>query len=67
MITVDNRKCVRCGGCVSVCPFDALELENEIKCSDRCTRCGTCVRFCPVGALTLKENKKTNFVRQTVL
>ena len=54
MIKIDRRKCIKCGGCVSVCPFDALEISNELNCNEKCTRCGACVRFCPVGALRLE-------------
>ena len=54
VIKVDNMKCCVCGGCVSVCPVDALELKEEIKCDNgKCTKCGTCVKLCPTGALLI--------------
>ncbi|RLI98399.1 MAG: ferredoxin [Candidatus Aenigmatarchaeota archaeon] len=57
MIKVDTDKCLRCGGCVGVCPVSALELtEHGIKCSGRCTSCKSCVNFCPVGALSIKDD-----------
>ncbi|MFQ6010020.1 MAG: indolepyruvate ferredoxin oxidoreductase subunit alpha [Candidatus Aenigmatarchaeota archaeon] len=51
--SVDNRKCMRCGGCVGVCPFNTLDLkenglENDL---ERCTLCGICQKFCPVAAI----------------
>jgi len=53
MIKTDG-KCLRCGGCVSVCPADALTLkESGIICSEGCTNCGICVKFCPVGAIKM--------------
>ncbi len=56
MITVDKEKCARCGGCVAVCPVDALSLtEHGISCSEKCIDCSTCVRFCPVKALALMK------------
>ena len=59
MIESDKDKCMRCGGCVSVCPVSALTLsEHGISCSEKCIKCGSCVRFCPVDALKLKEEKK---------
>lgn len=54
--SVDKEKCLRCGGCVAVCPFGALELhnfpENDTK---KCTLCGTCEKVCPVSAITVKK------------
>lgn len=53
MIKVDEKKCLRCGGCVGVCPVSALTLtEHGIKCDQKCTNCGICINFCPVGALS---------------
>ena len=55
MINADRRICVRCSGCVGVCPQLALKLtEHGIECDpEKCVRCGICVSFCPVGALSL--------------
>ncbi len=58
MIIVDG-KCLRCGGCVSVCPADALTLtESGMVCSDKCTDCGICIRFCPVSAIRTGKGGK---------
>jgi ferredoxin len=51
---VNRELCMACGGCVGVCPFVALELENGNKLAlegASCTGCGLCERFCPVGAI----------------
>jgi ferredoxin len=49
---IDNKICLRCGGCVSVCPFAALELkENVILDEELCTLCGICEKACPVSAI----------------
>ena len=41
-----------CGGCVGVCPHDALELlGGYITVLDTCTECNLCVQLCPVDAL----------------
>ena len=50
---VDRRKCMYCGGCVGICPVNALELKEVVLTVDegKCTKCGLCVRFCPVGAI----------------
>ena len=58
MIETDKRKCLRCGGCVGVCPSDSLKLtEHGIECSEGCTKCMTCLNFCPVGAIKLKDSE----------
>jgi ferredoxin len=42
-----------CGGCVGICPFDALDLRGgHITVRPSCTECDLCVRLCPVAALT---------------
>jgi ferredoxin len=61
MIKVDRRLCLRCSGCVGVCPRSALKLtEHGIECdADKCIECGICVSFCPVGALSLPSRKSS--------
>lgn len=57
VVTVDKEKCLRCGGCVAVCPKLALDLtEHGIACDpEKCIDCEICVKFCPVEALSLKK------------
>ena len=53
MVTVDGRRCAYCGGCVSVCPVDAIHLaETRMVIHENCIECGLCVAACPVGALS---------------
>jgi digeranylgeranylglycerophospholipid reductase len=53
MVTVDASRCSYCGGCVSVCPVDAIHLaETRLLISEACIECGLCVPACPVGALS---------------
>ncbi|MEM3412079.1 MAG: 4Fe-4S binding protein [archaeon] len=56
MISVDRKKCIYCGGCVSVCPKNALTLkETYIECDPNlCISCGTCALFCPVKAIEVE-------------
>jgi len=52
MVTVDHHRCAYCGGCVSICPVEALTLaETRLVVNDDCIDCGDCVAACPVGAL----------------
>ncbi|RLJ01525.1 MAG: ferredoxin [Candidatus Aenigmatarchaeota archaeon] len=56
---VNKEKCLRCGGCVSVCPKNALELTEQgiIRDEKKCINCGICEKFCPVGAIKVKKEK----------
>ncbi|UCC57728.1 MAG: hydrogenase iron-sulfur subunit [Candidatus Bathyarchaeum sp.] len=53
----DTEKCVGCGKCVFVCPYDAIEWQPfstpEIK-SDDCVGCGACALVCPHQAIELR-------------
>ena len=47
-----KERCMDCGGCVGVCPHDALDLfHGSISVRASCTECDLCVRLCPVEAL----------------
>ena len=54
-VRVDDLRCAACGGCVGLCPSDALTLdEMHLRvAADACTECGLCVAACPMGALSL--------------
>jgi len=58
LIEVDNERCFACGACLSLCPVNAITLEegfsvvfNEEKCVG--STCGLCVDACPARAITL--------------
>jgi len=54
-LKIDSEKCVMCGNCVSACPFNALDTENEkIIIKDNCTFCGVCKDACAYGAITIE-------------
>lgn len=56
-IEVDQKTCIDCAGCVSICPTRALDMiVLDLTCEDSaCIGCDLCTRFCPVRALTLEE------------
>ena len=60
----DEKKCIDCGACVSICPTGALALDKvtyELKLNyEKCIVCGNCVEACPLGAIkvTFYEIKK---------
>jgi coenzyme F420-reducing hydrogenase delta subunit len=53
----DIEKCVGCGKCVFVCPYDAIVWKDvstpEIKTED-CMGCGACALVCPHQAIELR-------------
>ncbi|MFH1403597.1 MAG: 4Fe-4S binding protein [Candidatus Altiarchaeota archaeon] len=56
---VNRRVCLYCGGCVGVCPQNAIELRETLIDidQDKCNDCGLCFKFCPAGAM-VKEGKR---------
>ena len=62
---LDEEKCIGCGTCVEICPFDACKLNPDTEKAetvyDKCMGCGACVDFCKGEAreLVLDPNKGT--------
>jgi Fe-S-cluster-containing hydrogenase component 2 len=52
---VDVERCVGCGACVEVCPFDAITKRDGRALVDTtlCMGCGVCVPACMQGVLSL--------------
>jgi len=50
---VDEKKCLACGGCVAVCPEDAVSMygSRAFVTVEKCISCAICIRVCPVGAI----------------
>jgi len=53
-VKVAQEKCLMCGGCISVCPQDAIEMRENYAfvIEEKCVGCGICVKACPVGAIS---------------
>ncbi|MBQ8356537.1 MAG: RnfABCDGE type electron transport complex subunit B [Clostridia bacterium] len=47
--------CIGLGSCASVCPFDAIHVENGVAAVDyrKCEGCGSCVAICPKSLIRL--------------
>ena len=45
---IDNNLCHRCGACISICPHDTLDLDDNLypREVNECTDCGLCVKVC---------------------
>ncbi len=56
---VDNRRCVGCGKCITVCPYQAIkevEFRGQLKAEvieTVCQGCGLCTATCPQGAIQI--------------
>jgi len=54
---VKKEKCLACGGCISVCPQDAILMISSKALVDDglCNGCSICVKTCPIGAIIWGE------------
>ncbi len=54
-ITIDHEKCDGCAECLSVCPNDVFDLNDEGQSDavnmDDCDDCCSCVEACPNEAI----------------
>jgi len=57
VLVTNTEVCLKCGGCVPVCPTEALLLlATGISCrQDACIDCGDCELLCPVQALEVSD------------
>ena len=56
---VDETVCTGCAKCVSVCPYTAIELDEDKELVTvtevKCKGCGSCSATCPVGAVQVRH------------
>lgn len=50
---VNQTACLACGGCISVCPQDAIDMiaSKAVVRAAQCIGCGICIKTCPIGAI----------------
>ena len=56
-LRIDERKCIGCDVCMTVCPHNVIELRAKkavIRDLDSCMECGACKLNCPVGAIEVE-------------
>jgi coenzyme F420-reducing hydrogenase delta subunit len=52
---IDETKCIACGTCFFICPYNAIRMESSAKLDkEKCRGCGLCVSNCPAMAITLE-------------
>ena len=62
LIEVDSEKCVSCGACVTLCPVEAITIDEDSSIvfnKDKCvgSTCSACVDACPTRAIkSVKQN-----------
>lgn len=62
LIEIDNEECISCGACLTLCPVEAINLDedatvvfNQEKCLG--STCSACVDACPSRAIkSVKQN-----------
>jgi heterodisulfide reductase subunit A len=56
---IDLDKCMGCGLCTKVCPYNAITVNKETKKAEvveaACAGCGTCGAECPFGAIEMRH------------
>lgn len=55
---VEQADCVACGGCVKVCPLEAIRIISGIMAQvdmEKCVGCGKCAKECPASVIAVKE------------
>jgi len=64
-VKYDERRCISCGYCAFICPYDALSFTAESTVlkieEEKCMGCGKCVSVCPVFALEIEGFESERF------
>ena len=66
---IDEKLCIGCGLCISICPYSAIEKDenglakvNEVLCKG----CGTCAASCPKRAITMHQFTDEQIIAQGI-
>ncbi len=57
-VVIDQETCISCGACIEVCPFDALEFDDNMKARliwEKCQDDFSCIASCPVDCIYKTE------------
>jgi len=53
-VVIDQDTCISCGACIEVCPYDALEFDENMKARliwEKCKDDFSCIEACPVDCI----------------
>jgi Uncharacterized Fe-S center protein len=54
IVTIDHKRCKRCGICVQICPVQNYKIEHgKLREFGKCIACLQCERYCPDMALII--------------
>ena len=61
-LKVDHNICFGCTHCMSVCPTDAIRINDgkALILKKRCVDCGECLKACPVDAIYVEQDDLEN-------
>ncbi len=58
VVKKDEEKCMDCGECISLCPVNAIEMEEDWTVeldNQKCIGCGFCTTSCPTKAIKIAD------------
>jgi formate hydrogenlyase subunit 6/NADH:ubiquinone oxidoreductase subunit I len=66
LIEVDSEKCISCGACISLCPVEAITMDEDASVvfnKEKClgSTCSACVDACPSRAIKSVKQNNTEF------
>ena len=51
-LKIEKKKCSGCGACITVCPYDAIKIEDgKAVIGEYCQLCQSCIASCTEGAI----------------
>ncbi len=61
---IDSEKCIGCGLCIKVCPYETISLVDGKACvtGEKSLNCGHCVAVCPVSAVRVTTLEPLNYL-----
>ena len=63
-VLIDQDTCISCGACIEVCPYDALEFDDNMKARliwERCQDDFSCIESCPVNCIYKVDEASDEF------